>query len=139
MRTKIFILFILFTLSISFSTKNNTHADFPYLRNIPSSKSIKIGKASWYSEESPGINERTANNEIFDDSRLTAAMWQVPFNQRVRVTNLKNGKSVTVRINDRGPHKRYVKKGRIIDLSKYAFSNIAPLKEGLIHIQLELL
>ena len=102
-------------------------------------KIIKIGKASWYSKESPGINKYTANNEIFDDMALTAAMWEVPFNQMVRVTNLDNGKSVIVRINDRGPHKRLVARGRIIDLSKQAFASIAPLQQGLIPIKLELL
>ena len=77
--------------------------------------------------------------EIFDDSGLTAAMWNVPFNQRIRVTNLDNGRSVVVRINDRGPHKRLVKEGRIIDLRKQAFSSIASLDKGLIRIKLELL
>jgi len=77
--------------------------------------------------------------EVFDDSGLTAAMWDVPFNQRVKVTNLENGKSVIVRVNDRGPHRRFVREGRLIDLSKQAFSNIASLKRGLIDIELELL
>jgi len=100
---------------------------------------VQRGHASWYSEQDPGINIRTANNEIFDDSGFTAAMWEVPFNQSVRVTNLENGKSVVVRINDRGPHKRFVRHGRIIDLSKKAFSDLAPLDTGLIPIELELL
>jgi len=102
-------------------------------------KNIKVGKASWYSKKSPGINKHTANNEIFDDTAMTAAMWDVPFNQFVKVTNLDNGKSVIVRVNDRGPHKRYVRKGRVIDLSRAAFLNISSLKKGLINIELELL
>ncbi|MCK5013892.1 MAG: septal ring lytic transglycosylase RlpA family lipoprotein, partial [Candidatus Omnitrophica bacterium] len=65
--------------------------------------------------------------------------WEVPFNQMVKVTNLENGKSVVVRVNDRGPHKRYVARGRIIDLSKRAFARIASLERGLIRIKLELL
>ena len=116
------------------------HADpsqFVYLRS--SETFIQKGHASWYSEQSPGINTRTANNEIFNDSGLTAAMWEVPFNQMVRVTSLENGKSVVVRINDRGPHKRHVASGRIIDLTKQAFSVIAPLEKGLVRIELELL
>ena len=76
---------------------------------------------------------------MFDDGDLTAAMWEVPFNQRVRVTNLDNGRSVVVRVNDRGPHKRFVAEGRIIDLTKQAFSQIASLDNGLIRIELELL
>ncbi len=66
-------------------------------------------------------------------------MWDTPFNQRIRVTNAENHKSVTVRINDRGPHRRLVREGRIIDLSKRAFSRIAPLEQGLIPIELEFL
>ena len=102
-------------------------------------KSIRFGKASWYSRQSPGINKRTANNEIFNDQALTAAMWNVPFHQLVKVTNLDNGKSVIVRVNDRGPHKRFVRRGRLIDLSRQAFVQIATPNKGLINVQLELL
>jgi len=132
-----FLIFLILT--ASFFIQNKTHADITNWYDHYHQKTFKIGKASWYSEQSPGINKRTANNEIFDDTGLTAAMWDVPFNQMAKVTNFENGKSVIVRINDRGPHKRYVRKGRIIDLSKQAFSKIAPLKKGLINIQLELL
>ncbi len=97
------------------------------------------GRASWYSRRSPGIRKTTANMERFDDTGMTCAMWGVPFNQMIRVTNLQNGKSVVVRVNDRGPHKRYVRKGRIIDLSKGAFDRIASLKHGLIDVELEFL
>jgi rare lipoprotein A len=100
---------------------------------------VKVGRASWYSKSSSGVKLRTANREIFDDSSLTCAMWGVPFNQMVRVTNLANGKSVVVRVNDRGPHKRFVRKGRIVDLSKNAFMQIASLEHGLIKIRIEFL
>lgn len=106
---------------------------------IQPQRTVKMGMASWYSEQDPGINKYTANMEIFDDSGLTAAMWDVPFNQMVKVTNLDNGKSVTVRVNDRGPHRKLVRQGRLIDLSKGAFAKIANLRKGLINIQLELL
>jgi len=102
-------------------------------------KSIQFGKASWYSRCDPGINKHTANSEIFDDTKLTAAMWNVPFHQLVKVTNLDNGKSVIVRVNDRGPHKRFVRKGRVIDLSRQAFTQIASPRKGLINVQIELL
>jgi len=102
-------------------------------------KSIQFGKASWYSRFDPGINKHTANSEIFDDTKLTAAMWNVPFHQLVKVTNLDNGKSVIVRVNDRGPHKRFVRKGRVIDLSRQAFTQIASPRKGLINVQIELL
>ncbi len=98
---------------------------------------VRTGSASWYSEQSPGIRLRTANNEIFDDSDLTCAMWDVPFGQRIKVTNRANGKSIIVRVNDRGPHSRFVRQGRIIDLTKNAFSKLAELDNGLIQVELE--
>ena len=139
MRKRRFVFLMLLTPAILLN-QGKIHANpsqFVYLR--PSETVIQTGKASWYSEQSPGINKHTANNEIFNDSSLTAAMWEVPFNQIVKVTNLENGKSVIVRINDRGPHKRYVERGRIIDLTKQAFLTISSLDRGLIRIELELL
>lgn len=106
---------------------------------IPLDKGIIAGHASWYSRRDPGINRHTANNEIFDDSKLTCAMWNVPFNQKLRVTNLANGKSIVVRVNDRGPHKRFVRKGRVIDLTRTAFKQIGGTKKGLIQVQVEFL
>jgi rare lipoprotein A len=102
-------------------------------------KIVRYGQASWYSEDDPGINPRTANNEIFNDEAMTCAMWGVPFNQQIKITNRDNGKSIIVRVNDRGPHKRFVHKGRIVDLTKNAFRQISSLKHGLIDIQIELL
>ncbi len=106
---------------------------------IPLDKGIMAGHASWYSRTDAGINRHTANNEIFDDHDLTCAMWNVPFNQKLRVTNTENGKSIIVRVNDRGPHKRFVQKGRVIDLTKSAFRRIAGTQKGLIHVQVEFL
>jgi rare lipoprotein A len=72
----------------------------------------KTGIASWYG---PGFHGKyTASGEIFDQNDLTAAHTTLPMPSLVRVTNLKNGKSLVVRINDRGPFKE----GRLIDLSK---------------------
>ena len=102
-----------------------------------------VHTASWYSYQScrregtSGV--WTASGEMFNENSLTAAMWKVRFGTRVRVTNLQNGKSVIVRINDRGPAKRLVKKGRIIDLSKGAFMAIASLKSGIIQVRVEVL
>lgn len=107
--------------------------------NIPFDKGIMAGRASWYSRTDAGINVHTANMEIFNDRDLTCAMWDVPFNQKVRVTNLDNGKSVIVRVNDRGPHKRLVRKGRVIDLTKTAFRKIGGAQKGLIRVQVEFL
>lgn len=71
-------------------------------------EAAQTGIASYYKH-----GKRTANGERFDPHGYTAAHRTLPFGTRVLVTNLKNGKSVIVRINDRGPHTR----GRVIDLS----------------------
>lgn len=82
------------------------------------------GKASWYG---PGFaGRKTASGERFDPRSLTAAHRTLPFGTTVRVTNTDNGKSVVVRINDRGP---YTGK-RIIDLSKAAAREIGMLHAG---------
>lgn len=106
----------------------------PVPRNL-----ILAGKASWYSKRSPGINKHTANNEIFNDKDLTCAMWGAPFNQTLKVTNRSNGKSVIVRVNDRGPHFRYFRSGRVIDLTQAAFARIAALDTGLIDVEITFL
>jgi len=98
-----------------------------------------IGKASWYSRHSPGINKHTANNELFKDTGMTCAIWGAAFNSKVRVTNLKNGKSVILRVNDRGPHGRYFRQGRIIDLTQSAFKVLSSTKNGLIDVKVEFL
>jgi rare lipoprotein A len=91
------------------------------------------GMASWYG---PGFaGRRTANGEVFDPSQLTAAHRSLPFGTQVRVTNLSNGRSVVVRINDRGPFAR----GRIIDLSRAAAERIGMIGSGTARVRLELL
>jgi len=98
-----------------------------------------IGKASWYSRRDPGIKKRTANNEVFKDTEMTCAIWGAAFDSKVRVTNLKNGRSVVLRVNDRGPHGRYFREGRIIDLTKAAFNQLSSTKAGLIDVKVEFL
>ncbi len=74
----------------------------------------ETGVASWYGAQFHG--KRTSNGEIFDSNALTAAHRTLPMPVNVRVTNLENGRSLIVRVNDRGPFAR----GRIIDVSKHA-------------------
>ncbi len=95
---------------------------------------ISFGTASWYSETDAYINLRTANGEIFDDTKMTCASWYFPFKTRLRVTNLSNGLSVIVVVNDRGPAKRL---GRVIDLTKSAYRKIADSRTGLIQVAVE--
>ena len=92
---------------------------------------IESGKASFY-----GIkfqSKKTASGEIFDQSAFTAAHKKLPFGTKVNVTNINNGKSVLVKINDRGPFVR----GRIIDLSRSAFSRIGNTNAGVIDVKIE--
>jgi rare lipoprotein A len=77
----------------------------------------------------------TANGETYRATDVTAAHKTLPFNTMVRVTNLKNGKSVIVRINNRGP---YIK-GRILDLSLVAAQQIEMTKAGVVPVRAEIL
>ena len=91
------------------------------------------GKASYYAMKFQ--SKKTASGELYDRSKKTAAHKKLPFGTKVRVTNVKNSKSVTVKINDRGP---FVK-GRIVDLSSSAFSRIADLGAGVIEVKIEVI
>jgi rare lipoprotein A len=87
------------------------------------------GLASWYG---PYFHGRlTANGEIFDQHDLTAAHKTLPFNTRLKVTNLNNGRSVIVRINDRGPYHG----GRMLDLSMAAAEKIGSHGSGVVQIE----
>lgn len=110
-------------------TKKQTQT---YSKKSASKKTI-VGIASYYG---PGFHgKKTANGERFNMYELTAAHKTLPFNTRVRVTNLNNKKSVIVRINDRGPYK----KGRIIDLSKGAAQKIGLIQTGTAKVKVEIL
>lgn len=91
------------------------------------------GLASYYSYEFQG--RPTANGEIFDTERLTAAHRQYPFGTRVRVTNVRTQKNVEVRINDRGP----MKPERVIDLTLAAAKEIGLVEKGVERVRIEVL
>ena len=119
-------LFLIFTLVSLFlaSCASVTH---------PPSEANLTGIASWYGPNFHG--KTTSNKEIYDMNDLTAAHNSLPFGTYVVVTNLNNGRSVTVRINDRGP---FVK-GRIIDLSYAAAKAIEMVGTGTAPVRLEIL
>ena len=94
---------------------------------------IDGGMASYYGNELAG--NRTANGERFDPGQLTAAHRTLPFGSKVRVTNMSNGDSVVVRINDRGPFSR----GRVIDVSHAAAREIGMQRSGTARVKLALL
>ena len=89
------------------------------------------GIASYYSDSF--IGKKTASGELYRKEALTAAHRTLPFGTRVKVTDLKNGKSVVVTINDRGPHV----KGRIIDLSYGAAKKIGIIEAGEAEVKIE--
>ena len=102
----------------------------------------EIQTASYYTYESArreGTSGITASGEKFRDSRLTCASWFYPFGTILKVTSLNNGRSINVTVNDRGPAKRLVKKGRVLDLSLRAFESISPLSAGVIPVRIEVL
>ena len=101
--------------------------DFPKLRG-----EIWYGTASWYGKKFHG--KKTSNGEKYNKNDLTAAHRYLPFNTKVKVTNLQNKKSIVVRINDRGP---FVE-DRIIDLSEEAAERIDLRNKGISYIKLQI-
>lgn len=93
----------------------------------------QTGQASYYADKFE--HRKTASGAIYKHEFNTAAHKELPFGSTVKVTNLDNGKSVVVEINDRGPFVR----GRIIDLSKVAFSRIGNTSLGLLDVKIEVL
>jgi len=93
----------------------------------------QVGTASWYG---PGFRgQRTASGAHFDEHEFSAAHRSLPLGTRVRVTNLANGRSVVVRINDRGPFVR----GRLIDVSYGAARALGMVRRGTARVRLEVL
>jgi rare lipoprotein A len=91
---------------------------------------LQTGLASWYGDAHHG--RRTASGDTYDQEALTAAHRSLPFGTIVRVTNAKNGRTVEVRINDRGP----MIKGRIVDLSRAAARRLGALSDGVVPVRL---
>lgn len=100
-----------------------------------SSKSLKTmeGIASYYAEDFNG--KKTANGETYDMYKMTAAHRSLPFNTKLKVTNLDNNRSIVVRVNDRGPFKLE----RIIDLSLGAATQLGMKGSGTARVKLEVL
>jgi rare lipoprotein A len=107
----------------------NTEPDRP--------RQTMVGKATFYG---PGFQgRRTASGARFDQQKMTAAHRTLPLGTRVRVTNLDNGRSVVLLINDRGPYGRNRSRGAIIDVSKGAAAKLDFIGDGLARVRLEVL
>jgi len=123
-KIQLLILLTLFLIACSSTQQKTTHQ---------STGQSETGKASYYANKYQ--SRQTASGELFDQYKNTAAHKKLPFGTMVNVTNINNGRSVVVRINDRGPFVR----GRIIDLSRSAFSAIADTRLGVINVRIEIL
>ena len=108
-------------------------ADAGYPKHSASRKYDLDGKATWYG---PGLNgNKTASGEVFDMYGMTAAHRKLPFGSIVLVTNEENGKSVVVRINDRGPFTS----GRVIDLSYGAAYLVDMIRAGVVECSIDII
>ncbi len=96
-----------------------------------SKKITEQGKASYYADKFVG--RKTANGETFSQRKMTAAHKYLPFGTKVKITNISNGKTIRVRINDRGPFVA----GRVIDLSKKAAKKLGMIQAGVSEVRLK--
>ncbi len=121
MKTLIFILFTVFS----------TASGEPAGRNkVTSELKTVTGKATYYHSKFNG--RRTTSGEVFNNKKLTAAHLKLPFGTMVMVTNVDNGRSVEVRVNDRGPHSKFY----IIDLSQAAAKQIGMFGKGVANVEI---
>ncbi len=95
---------------------------------------VLVGRASYYADSLAG--NHTANGDIYDPTRRTAASRDLPFGSIVRVISRDNGRSVLVRINDRGP---FAERRRILDLSRAAAKDLDMIQRGVGNIRAEVL
>lgn len=131
-KIKIFVKLIILSSVIALLTSCSSSKEFSEFENVPGTL-IESGIASWYGPDFHG--NKTANGERYNMNDLTAAHRTLSFGSIVKVYNRTNGKSVIVRINDRGPYA----KERIIDLSKKAAEKIDLIQEGSAEVELRLL
>lgn len=124
------------TPSIRFNGKYNMNNQSGNSSSVQSNVSVGTifrGKASFYDDKYDG--RQTASGEIFSQDKNTAAHRTWQFGTKCKVTNLKNGKSVIVIVNDRGP---FIK-DRVIDLSKSAAEAIDMIKDGVADVEIEII
>lgn len=116
--------------AVRFSTNGSTIENE---NTFESKEYYEIGEASFYASEFDG--KKTASGEVYDMNQLTAAHPKLPFGTKLKVTNLKNNKSVIVRVNDRMPNY----KGRVIDLSYRAAKEIGMVNDGIQEVKIEVI
>jgi len=95
--------------------------------------SVQKGIASYYHDSLHG--NKTASGQVYNKNKMSAAHKSLPLGSKVRVTDVRSGKSIVVRVNDRGPFVR----GRIIDLSRQAAKQLGMIKKGVTPVKVEVL
>ena len=112
---------------VALTAKSEARAPASFISEAPAQfvpyRASEVGLASWYGEESQGI---TASGEPYDMNKLTAAHRTLPLFSRIRVTNLRNLRSVVLRVNDRGPNVE----GRMVDVSRAAAQMLGFIGSG---------
>lgn len=98
---------------------------------------VQTGYATFLARSFHG--DEAASGEIFDERKLIAAHRSLPFNTRVRVRNLENGRTVDVRIMDRGPYGQNWREGTIIDVSRAAANRLGMVKDGQVRVRVTVL
>lgn len=132
--TKIPTLFSVVTLAFFTPSLAKTQQEEVKKSESPRVTKTEHGKASWYEIKCNG-GTHTASGIPLQDHAMTAAHKTLPMGTMVRVTNKRNGKSVVVKITDRGP---YIK-GRVIDVTKGAAKKLDFIKGGIVHCKVEVL
>ena len=104
-------------------------------RSRPAMRQAWVGLASWCGG-GERLHRYAAGGRRFNPEAVEAAMWDVPLGSLVSVTNRDTGRSIVVRVTDRGPRRR-LRKRRVIDLTRGAFAQLAPLRQGLIPVTVQ--
>ena len=136
-KLEIFFILLLFPMTIAMNTQSNYQIEAKeteITKQETAKNQQEHGKASYYGSNYEE-NRKTASGKPYDKKKLTAAHKTLPFGTIVRVTNKKNGKTVDVEINDRGP---FIK-GRIIDLSVAAAQELDMMDSGIIPVSVDII
>jgi rare lipoprotein A len=131
---------ILVVLALMFALDTNAGAALAGEGDQPRAKRVarvQSGYATFLAKSFHG--DESASGEIFDRRKLVAAHRSLPFGTRVRVTNLENGRSVDVRIIDRGPYGQNFREGTIIDLSRAAATRLDMIEDGQVRVKVRVL
>ena len=129
-KTKIVVAMILVVLAAGYMSAAPTANAVFTQAGLP--RVFEVGQASYYSYECAALP--MANGKPFDPDKRTCASWFYDFGTVLSIKSLDTGRTTRVVVTDRGPNRRLVKNGRVIDLSKRAFEDICPLRKGLTRV-----